>query len=143
MTKVSAADPLPLKGPYWTNCTIAGFPTEGYDIPTVTDAVVEPGYFETLSIPLIRGRTFDQHDNDAKSAPVAVINQSFARKYFPGVDPIGHYFTPQPDRNPKEPVDSAPDCGHRGRHEKRRTLNPYLPDSFCPTHKIRGISALK
>jgi putative ABC transport system permease protein len=132
VTKVSAADPLPLQGPYWTNCTIAGFPTEGYDIPTVTDAVVEPGYFETLSIPLIRGRTLDQHDNDAKSAPVAVINQSFARKYFPGVDPIGHYFTPQPDRNPKEPWIARQIVGIVGDTRNGDLSHPYLPEYFLP-----------
>jgi putative ABC transport system permease protein len=53
-----------------------------------------PGYFETLSIPLLRGRTFTAHDNDPKSARVAVINQSFALKYFSGEDPIGRVLIP-------------------------------------------------
>jgi len=132
VVKVSAVDPLPLHGPYWTNCTIAGFPTEGWDIPTATDAVVEPGYFETLSIPLVRGRTFDQHDNDAKSAPVAVINQSFARKYFPGKDPIGRYFTPNLDRNPGDPRIARQIVGIVGNTRNGDLSNPYLPEFFLP-----------
>ncbi len=132
VAKVSAARPLPLKWSSWTNCTIAGFPTEGYNIPTATDAVVEPGYFETLSIPLVRGRTFDQHDNDAKSAPVAVINQSFARKYFPGKDPIGRYFTPHLDRSPGDLSIARQIVGIVGDTRDRELWNPYLPEFFLP-----------
>ena len=41
-----------------------------------------------MSIPLKRGRFFDDHD-DEKSQPVVVIDEVFANKFFPGVDPIG------------------------------------------------------
>jgi predicted permease len=139
--KVSAGHPTPFRGPSWTNCFIAGFPTEGWNIPTATDAVVEPGYFETLSIPLIRGRIFDQHDNDAKSAPVAVINQSFAKEYFPGKDPIGHYFTPQLDRKPGDPRIARQIVGIVGNTRNGDLSSPYLPEFSCPTRKIRGTSA--
>jgi len=132
VAKVSAVHPTPLHGPSWTNCIIAGFPTEGYNIPTATDAVVEPGYFETLSIPLIRGRIFDQHDNDAKSAPVAVINQSFAQTYFPGKDPIGRYFTPQLDRHPGDPRIARQIVGIVGNTRNGYLLDPYLPEFFLP-----------
>src|ERR1700741_3407509 len=49
---------------------------------------VLPNYFETLKIPLLKGRVFTSHD-DANSAPVVVINDEFARQYFLGEDPIG------------------------------------------------------
>jgi predicted permease len=49
---------------------------------------VTPGYFETAQIPLIEGRVFTSSD-DSSSLPVALVNQAFARKYFPGGDPLG------------------------------------------------------
>ncbi len=50
---------------------------------------VTPGYFETLEIPLLAGRTFRNSDG-AATQPVAIVNQTFARKFFPGINPIGH-----------------------------------------------------
>ncbi len=51
--------------------------------------VVTDGYFQTLGIPLLRGRVFD--DRDGADAPhVAVISESLAKERWPGQDPIGH-----------------------------------------------------
>jgi predicted permease len=56
---------------------------------TQTDFVyVTPGYFETLQMPLLAGRTFTTSDGP-HSQPVAIVNRTFARKFFPGVNPIG------------------------------------------------------
>jgi predicted permease len=46
------------------------------------------GYFNAMGIPLLRGRFFDSTDS-VNPAPVAVISQALAEKYFPGTDPIG------------------------------------------------------
>ena len=51
--------------------------------------VVSPGYFQTLGIPLLRGRVFDERDT-ANASHVAVISESLARTRWPGQDPIGH-----------------------------------------------------
>jgi putative ABC transport system permease protein len=56
--------------------------------PIVTHATVGEQFFETLRIPLLRGRTFTAQDT-AKSKPVAVISDSMARRFLPGRDPIG------------------------------------------------------
>ncbi|MFL6333867.1 MAG: ABC transporter permease [Pyrinomonadaceae bacterium] len=56
-----------------------------------TDAsysVVTPGYFRAMRIPLRAGRVFDERDR-MESAKVVVINEAFARKAFPGEDPLG------------------------------------------------------
>ena len=49
---------------------------------------VSPGYFETMGIPLRRGRLLDEHDMTGAPVPV-VINESLAKRRFPGQDPIG------------------------------------------------------
>jgi putative ABC transport system permease protein len=50
--------------------------------------IVRPGYFETLGVPLIRGRLFTPQD-DARTQLVTIINDAMARTFFPGEDPIG------------------------------------------------------
>jgi predicted permease len=52
------------------------------------DYIVEPGYLKVMDIPLKRGRFFTRHD-DEHSTLVAVVDDVFARKYFPDQDPIG------------------------------------------------------
>jgi len=49
---------------------------------------VSHGYFETLGIPLVRGRTFTDQD-DPNSEPVVIIDENLARQYWPNEDPVG------------------------------------------------------
>ena len=51
-------------------------------------AAVTPHYFHVMEIPLLRGRLFDA-DDSMSTLPVALISQAFARRYFPGQDPVG------------------------------------------------------
>ena len=62
----------------------------GHD-PTATVLNVLPGYFETLRTPIVSGRSISDADT-ADSAPVAVISQSVAKRYFPKGDPVGQSF---------------------------------------------------
>jgi len=50
---------------------------------------VAPRYFETLGVPLIMGRDFDYHDK-AETPKVVILNQTMARVFFGGANPIGH-----------------------------------------------------
>jgi predicted permease len=52
---------------------------------------VTPGYFSTMRVPILRGRSFTDAD-DAAAPPVAVINQAMAARYWPGQDPLGQHF---------------------------------------------------
>jgi predicted permease len=55
---------------------------------TTNEMYVTPGYFETLQIPVLAGRTFNDSDTpDAQ--PVVIINQAFARKFYHGTNPVG------------------------------------------------------
>jgi macrolide transport system ATP-binding/permease protein len=56
-----------------------------------TDEIyASPGYFETLQMPLLAGRFFSGIDG-RNSQKVAIVNQSFARKFYGGSDPVGRY----------------------------------------------------
>jgi predicted permease len=57
---------------------------------------VTPGFFETLAIRLQRGRFFNEHDVKG-SSQVVIINESVARRFFPGQDPIGRVLKFSPD----------------------------------------------
>jgi predicted permease len=62
-------------------------PAEGEDMEFGVNTV-SAGYFETMGIEVVRGRTFEPSDR-AGAKPVAIVNQSFARRFWPGEDPIG------------------------------------------------------
>jgi putative ABC transport system permease protein len=87
---VSLATELPFSGQRLSHeFVIAGRPPmpEGSEPDTDTN-LVSPAYFQTLQIPLIAGRVFTDGDRTS-SPPVAVINQSMAKQYWPGQDPVG------------------------------------------------------
>ncbi len=131
--RVSAGHPLPIlwgRGTF-TNLTIANHLNSPDHLPDAGAAAVMPGYFETLSIPLVRGRTIAAHDNDPKATFVAVINQTFARKYFPNEDPIGQYFTPKFEHS-IEPVIARQIIGIVGDTRVDDMWEPYQPQFFLP-----------
>ncbi len=64
-------------------------PTTGVsETPTAGYSYVTPNYFDTLGIPIVRGRTFTPREADGQ-APVVVISEAAARRFWPGEDPIG------------------------------------------------------
>ena len=62
--------------------------------PSAYITVITPDYFRTMKIPLLKGRSFTDADTDV-SAPVMVISEQFARRFFPDEDPIGKRVTPK------------------------------------------------
>jgi putative ABC transport system permease protein len=80
---------LPLKGDYLLGFELQGKPqVRREDRPAANYRSISGRYFETLGIPLMRGRAFTDRDKDG--APlVAIVDEAFARRYFPGEDPIG------------------------------------------------------
>jgi putative ABC transport system permease protein len=84
--------------PFGGGWTTGSFEIEGYQPPENQPGpwgdirVVSPQFFETMRIPLLRGRYLIDEDRDG-SRPVAVIDQEFVRRYWPNVDPLGKRFT--------------------------------------------------
>jgi putative ABC transport system permease protein len=98
---VSTDIPLAGDGPFsaiWFQ--IAGrLPIPMAQRPSSKLTVVSRDYFETLRIPLLRGRTFGRADS-TRTRETAVINEAFERKHFPGEDPVGKQIVFGPDNNP-------------------------------------------
>ena len=72
---------------------IEGRPVAKGDEPSESLGLAMPGYFETMRIPLLAGRTFGEQDG-LKGAPSVIVNQAFANKYFPGENPLGKRIRP-------------------------------------------------
>ena len=81
------ADGVPVAGGY----AMTAFEFKGEQRMAGVNAV-SPGYFETLGIPLVRGRDFSPADR-AGAPPVAVVDEALARRFFEGEDPVGQLIT--------------------------------------------------
>jgi putative ABC transport system permease protein len=84
--------------PFGGNWATGSFEIEGYQPPEDQPGpwgdirIVSPSFFETLRIPLLRGRYLTDQDREG-TRPVAVIDQEFVRRYWPGEEPLGKRFT--------------------------------------------------
>ncbi len=90
VTRAALSDYLPA-----TWATFARFDIEGTTPidseqapPAVLRQKVSPGYFETLGVRLLAGRFFVDEDSRKDSEPVAVINETFAKRFGPGASPL-------------------------------------------------------
>jgi putative ABC transport system permease protein len=83
--------PITLQGGVWPVIPEGQSITRG-QAKTASSRFVTPGYFETLGIPIRRGR--DVSDTDVPGQPrVAIVSESFVKRYWPDEDPIGRRFT--------------------------------------------------
>jgi putative ABC transport system permease protein len=73
--------------------TIEGRELEpGAQQASVTSDLVDPGFFAALGVPVVQGRDFGAEDVPG-GVPAAIVNETFARRYFPGEDPVGRRFS--------------------------------------------------
>ncbi len=93
MAHVSLAMYSPLEGDNWGECVIQ----QGHPAPRHGDNCgstwerVSTGFLESIGVPVVRGRNFSAQDT-ATSPHVAVVNETFAKKFFPNQNPIGQHF---------------------------------------------------
>jgi predicted permease len=79
--------------------TIEGQAAESERSPTAEAAAVTPGYFHVMEIPILFGRNFTDSDGD-KGLPVALVDQSLARQYWPNEDAVGKRIMLGPANSP-------------------------------------------
>jgi len=72
---------------------IVGDPAvEARDRPTAEFTTADPGFFETLDLPIVNGRGFNERDS-LRSVPVCLVNEAFVRRHFEGRNPIGAHIS--------------------------------------------------
>jgi predicted permease len=115
-------------------------PVHPADMPGAVDyedefRPITSDYFPTLRILLREGRFFNLSDT-AGSAPVAIINETMARRWWPNTSPIGHYVRvdeklgPQPPEAPREVVGVVSDIHEKG------LARPAPPTVFVPMSQV-------
>ena len=99
---------------------------------------VGPGYFSTLGIPILRGREINA-DDAARGGPVCVINDAFARHFFPNADPIGRHIT---DEYPttRETFEIVGVVADSREHRPNETKEPRFYSNI--THPIGSLGAV-
>jgi len=131
---------VPLNG---TNPNGAQFEIEGAEPaegprPRADFETATPEYFQTMGIPLLGGRAFTAMDR-APSAPVAMVNQSFARHFFKGMDPIGRRLKVDSGRTLVQIVGIVADIKQHGL-EREPGDEIYVPYAFTPYRDVRLIA---
>ena len=97
--------------------TVMGVVPEGYQLPKGRAKVVEfgaavdAGYFRTMRVEITRGRAFTDDDR-AGSRRVAIVNQQFAKSYWPNQDPIGKRIRMDAADGPEAEVVGVARTGH-------------------------------
>src|SRR5437762_8631933 len=77
-----------------TTFEVNGWPPSTPKDRHVSDVhMTSPGFFKAMGIPLLRGRMYTPAEDRLEAAPVIVVSQEFAKKYFPNEDPIGKLVT--------------------------------------------------
>jgi putative ABC transport system permease protein len=125
VTSVAASTLLPLSG----SRSRQSFSVEGRapsspgEVLQADDRSISPGYFRTVGIPLLRGRDFTEED-DTNAALVVIINETMARRFWPGGDALGKRI--EVGRSIREIVGIVGDVKHR-RLDAELTSEMYLP----------------
>jgi predicted permease len=103
--------------------SIPGHPVEpGKQPPGIEDNSVTPGYFNTLRMPLLRGRDFTEADGPT-APPVAVISEAMAKKFWPSEDALGkRFFIKDNSAKPIEVIGVIQDAKYRDITEEPRPI---------------------
>jgi predicted permease len=103
-----------------------GAPPPPGEEPVAQFRIVTPDYFRTMEMPLARGRSLTGQDTEAASPPVAVINETLARRVYPNENPVGKHFKFKGDDEWVNIVGVVPDTKTR-RMDARPDMHIYVP----------------
>ena len=109
---------------------------EGYNPPSgvrgvsVLGSVVNANYFTMLKVPILEGRAFTEDDRES-SRPVVIVNDEFARKYWPGQDAIGKRIRLGDAQGPWAEV-----VGVARRHVYQWAGEPPMPFAYRPIEQV-------
>src|SRR5204863_350066 len=96
ISRVSATSfdpPMPAAGVFGgARISLPGVPDDAGSAPSAVASIVMPDFFETLGVPVVKGRGITAEDGP-DTRKVVVINRSMAERYFPGVEPLGRTFS--------------------------------------------------
>jgi putative ABC transport system permease protein len=132
--------PLPLSSSNMvTDFDLADHPLPEGQRAAAPARVAGTDYFKTMGIPVRQGRVFDEHDA-FDTAPVVIVNELFASKYFPGQNAIGKQITPgfsTGDEKPKmrEIIGVVGNVKHRSLRNED-TPEMYLPQTQIPFDRV-------
>lgn len=102
-------------------------------------AMIDPGLFETLQVPILRGRNFTDQDV-AGNRMIALVNQAFVQKFFPDKDPIGQRVQITTLGSLPEPIKNAwfEIVGVTANFKNRGLRQPTLPEAYVP-YTVSGL----
>ncbi len=140
---VAGTMPLPLSGSrYSVSFALPGAAVPPSERLSADFGIVSPDYFRTLRVPVVRGREFTPADSDG--APrVVVVNETFARRYFPDRDPLRQRIKPGLSTTEKEApwreiVGVVSDIHYRSLSEEMRPAYyvPYAQGLISPLYLV-------
>jgi predicted permease len=135
-----------------TDIPLFGGSSTGFDVegrppaapgqrPMVEFRSVSPDYFRAMGISLVRGRTFNERDR-ADAPGVVIVNETLARRYFPGADPLGKRLGLSKPTDWREIVGVARDTRNYGLDEEVKP-EAYMPyTQSAPDYLSGSVSAM-
>jgi len=128
---------LPVEGTLDLPFTIEGLPPAKGNMYNGDEQwrFVSPHYFTALRVPLLRGRYFDQRDT-GNSAPALIINEAFAKKYWPKGDPIGQRITISKGLGPEFEEPPRQIAGIVGNIRETRQPGTDTPVMYVPESQV-------
>jgi predicted permease len=124
-------------GSFYTSFSIEGRLDTPVDRPSGRIRVVSPGYFRAMSVPILSGRDYDEHDEvgEVGSLPSVIVNRTLAERFWPGQDAVGKRVVMSWKGTPSAIIGVVDDVRYTGLDEPAGN-EFYLPEGLYPQSAI-------